>query len=258
MTRLKVAVYTLGKTAIEIQKDLEHMREKFSLFDPLRHISEYYYDFIDDNNILNTTELNKLFARIIETKDIEILILPSLDTLGKDFEKINSYLSICKDNNVKILPIAQIDTFLLNSPPIIEKKLSSLPYGYIWDEKTKKPIPDKDLKVYRTLPLNKRKTGDIVIWIFREFIKYKNYAVIANILNKQRVKSPGILKAEKFNWDSTPHGWNRQQVKNILMNPFYVGQVENHNYEPLISLELWTKVQQKIHTSSRQLKDNYE
>lgn len=95
-------------------------------------------------------------------------------------------------------------------------------YGYKWsyDRKTIEIVPDE---------------AAIVREIFNLAIKEHNYQAIANKLNRQ----------SKLNRNNKQ--WDRQSVRNIVVNKFYAGYLTHKKEEilgkhkPIVSLDVWEK-----------------
>lgn len=90
------------------------------------------------------------------------------------------------------------------------------PYGYqaAWDEKRRILIPDEN-------------TGDIVRYIYENFVDTKSYAVVANELNRRRINPPSVYKKTKEVYhvddDADYKGWDKSAVERILKSETYVG-----------------------------------
>ncbi|MFW9930574.1 MAG: recombinase family protein, partial [Candidatus Thorarchaeota archaeon] len=102
------------------------------------------------------------------------------------------------------------------------------------------------------MPLYKRKPGNIVQWIFKNFIDCKSYAELAKMLNKKKVPSPKDTISKKNGKVNSLSSWNRQHVKNILTNNFYLGErLKAKNYLNLVNEDLWYDVQEIVQEIQR-------
>lgn len=102
-----------------------------------------------------------------------------------------------------------------------ERLATSAPYGYIKDpDNSGHIIPDPDTK-------------DIVIRIFREFLKDPNLKKIAKGLQNDQIITPGQYLYQKYGQirsgvDITdPYRWSSTTIRSILRNQDYIGNTVN-------------------------------
>ena len=102
-----------------------------------------------------------------------------------------------------------------------ERLATSAPYGYIKDpDNPGNIIPDPDTK-------------DIVIRIFREFLKDSNLKKIAKGLQNDQIITPGQYLYQKYGYvhsgvDITdPYRWSSTTIRSILRNQDYIGNTVN-------------------------------
>lgn len=102
-----------------------------------------------------------------------------------------------------------------------ERLATSAPYGYIKDpDDTGHIIPDPDTK-------------DIVIRIFKEFLKDPNLKKIAKGLQNDQIITPGQYLYQKYGYvhsgvDITdPYRWSSTTIRSILRNQDYIGNTVN-------------------------------
>lgn len=102
-----------------------------------------------------------------------------------------------------------------------ERLATNAPYGYIKDpDDNGRIIPDPDTK-------------DIVIRIFREFLKDPNLKKIATCLQNDKIITPGQYLYQKYGYvhsgvDITdPYRWSSTTIRSILRNQDYIGNTVN-------------------------------
>ena len=102
-----------------------------------------------------------------------------------------------------------------------ERPATSAPYGYIKDpDNAGHIIPDPDTK-------------DIVIRIFKEFLKDPNLKKIAKGLQNDQIITPGQYLYQKYGYlhsgvDITdPYRWSSTTIRSILRNQDYIGNTVN-------------------------------
>ena len=113
-----------------------------------------------------------------------------------------------------------------------------VPLGYYRDK-------DKTLKVDVT-------TKDIVLRIFELYLEGKSYQAISNILNEEKVLSPGNKK------------WCDSTIDRIINNKIYMGDYERYKYDtnketelfvdvvpPIITRAMWEEVQKQKEKNQR-------
>ena len=148
-------------------------------------------------------------------------------------------------------------------------------YGYIMgtDEK-RAPIIDEDV-------------APVVVRIFEMYASGMGMRKIAEVLTQEKILSPAIYAQEKYGWKGRPNAlniWSITTVREMLHNPIYIGHMpqlrwtslsyKNHRrfrkdpsewtviyntHEPIISQELWDKVQarEKSVSHGRVTKNDY-
>ena len=102
-----------------------------------------------------------------------------------------------------------------------ERLATNAPYGYIKDpDNPGRIIPDPDTK-------------DIVIRIFREFLKDSNLKKITKGLQNDQIVTPGQYLYQKYGYvhsgvDITdPYRWSSTTIRSILRNQDYIGNTVN-------------------------------
>ena len=102
-----------------------------------------------------------------------------------------------------------------------ERLATNAPYGYIKDpDASGRIIPDPDTK-------------DIVIRIFKEFLKDPNLKKIAKGLQNDQIITPGQYLYQKYGYvhsgvDITdPYRWSSTTIRSILRNQDYIGNTVN-------------------------------
>lgn len=148
-------------------------------------------------------------------------------------------------------------------------------YGYIMgtDEK-RAPIIDEDV-------------APVVVRIFEMYASGMGMRKIAEVLTQEKILSPAIYAQEKYGWKGRPNAlniWSITTVREMLHNPIYIGHMpqlrwtslsyKNHRrfrkdpsewtviyntHKPIISQELWDKVQarEKSVSHGRVTKNDY-
>ena len=113
-----------------------------------------------------------------------------------------------------------------------------VPLGYYRDK-------DKTLKIDVT-------TKDIVLRIFEMYLEGKSYQTISNILNREKILSPGNKK------------WCDWTIDRIINNKVYMGDYERYKYDtdketelfvdvvpPIITRAMWEEVQKQKEKNQR-------
>lgn len=114
------------------------------------------------------------------------------------------------------------------------------PYGYVWENRLLQPDPAR---------------AEVVKHLFRRYVEGEGSHILASELNRR-----GVGKRPRGNRPPAP--WCSNNVLGILHNPVYAGFIRCRGklyagvHEPLITRELWDKVQQLLqeHESAMQKK----
>lgn len=152
---------------------------------------------------------------------------------------------------------------------------SYAPYGYLKDEKN----PNQLVVDFQIAP--------IVVEIFELRAKGTGFATICRILNEKGYLSPGRLRYERGiitnnNKKGSELLWNKHVLKDILTNVVYIGHLAQgrsaqclykgeafhrtspeewdyaeNKHKPIISMELWNKVQEVNQRGQKSAKENY-
>ena len=193
--------------------------------------------------------LTKLLADIKSKKSYDLVAVPTMEMLGDSLPAIKEIIEEFHEYGVSVYNVND-DYFSIKNQinqnwENTSKNRIKVPYGY--DLKNGKILVNESKKLNRNVPIKKRKPGDVVKWIFTTFDKYPSYAEVAKRLNKKKVPPPiQIIKEKRFKRSHSSQ-WNRQQVKNIINNEFYLGnEINGQNHAPLIDITLWEQVQEKI------------
>ena len=105
---------------------------------------------------------------------------------------------------------------------------------------------------------------ELVLLIFRTYLKEKSFRATAQIINKKGYRSKSYVSRR----DTVHLGkkFNKSQIMRMLQNEFYIGKIAYNGeiyegqHEPIIPMELWNKVQAIIKTNrvtgSRSRKQN--
>ncbi|MHA1991791.1 MAG: recombinase family protein [Candidatus Hodarchaeales archaeon] len=253
MLNINVALYCQASDYGKIEGINKELREKIDMNkkSSVNFTSIYYYDIInkrneDENGINSTPMLSKLLADIKTNKKYDLVAIPTMDILGENLHDIRKKINEFHKYGVELFPVNDqyfrikndIETKLYTSP----MNRIKVPYGYIIRKGIVLPHLDKNIR--KNEPLRNRNPGNIVQWIFQSFLKLGSYSEVANKLNEKKVPSPLQVIKERKGRSSKKSTWNRQQVKNILINNFYSGEESAHtSHTGIITTEVWKKVQ---------------
>lgn len=149
------------------------------------------------------------------------------------------------------------------------------PYGYLKDPKDKNHL------------IIDPESAPFVVEIFELRAGGAGIGTITRILNEKGIPSPGRLRFERGiitnnNKKGSDLPWNRHVLSDLLQNVVYIGNlaqgrsgsclykgipfhwtdqsewdVAEHTHEPIVSMELWTKVQKVTARNSQSARKNY-
>lgn len=263
-------------------------------------------------DIVGTNFERPAFKRMIqdiENKKINMVITKSLSRLGRDYIETGRLIEkFFPENEIRYIAILDdVDTFLDSTTDFVA--LKNLMNDFYAKETSKNVKKTKNRKrknegfyYISKAPFGYRKTdvkgnieiveehAKIIRRIYEEFIEGKGTYQIAEILNKEKILTPGLqmdLTVAINNQTEITKIWDCTQVRRILENPIYIGTVvqnktrkinyktkkkiknskedylyiENH-HKPIIDTETWDTVQkilkgkesQKIKASDELLK----
>ncbi|OLS26232.1 MAG: hypothetical protein HeimC3_10110 [Candidatus Heimdallarchaeota archaeon LC_3] len=249
MLNINVALYCQGKDFEKIQDINKELKTKINsikkpgiVFTPI-----YYYDIIKSSERNRTSKnstpmLDQLMNDIKSHKKYDMVAVPSIDILGENLSDLKLLIEEFQSSGVSIYPIND-NYFKLNND--LENKLFfssnnriKVPFGYYLKQGLIHPSLENGTR--KSKPLKLREPGNIVQWIFNSFLKDRSYAEVAKQLNNKSVPPPMQVIQQKKRLRPKHSTWNRQQIKNIILNNFYLGNENmNSKHKPLISKEVW-------------------
>lgn len=226
-----------------------------------------YDEYVDDGysgGNFNRPGFQRLIEDI-ENKRINCVITKDLSRLGRDYIDTGRYIErYFPEHNIRYIAINDdIDTFNetgssdlmpfrlgmndMYAKDISKKVRSTLmdmkrrgkfcgsvpPYGYMRDKENKhKLIPDPN-------------TAPVVKQIFYLYTCGYSSSAIAEILTREEIPTPIMLKNSKKKIDSASHPeiWKHSSVSNILKNEVYTGSVIQHKTQ---NINYKTKKRRKI------------
>jgi hypothetical protein len=256
MLNINVALYCQASDYRKIEGINKELREKIDLNkkSSINFTSIYYYDIINGRNekegeINSTPMLSKLLADIKTNKKYDLVAIPTMDILGENLHDIREKIKEFHKYGVELFPVNDqyfrikndIETKLFTSP----MNRIKVPYGYIIRKSVVLPHLEKNIR--KNEPLRYRNPGNIVQWIFQSFLKLSSYSEVTKRLNEKKVPSHLQVIKERKGRPSKKSTWNRQQVKNILMNNFYSGGESAHtSHTGIITEDTWKKAQRVV------------
>ena len=252
MAVIRVAYYIQASHWSEVNPILKKMKELTIAYTDRQKVFLTSEQYEDVGYTPNTTEAmvgfdSKNFEALlkrIRDKALDLVVIQSLDILGKSLKQVGDILELFRIHGVSVLPLEQSNLLVANSRSTqLElgfKRRTKVPYGYkIINGRI---IADFDPNTPKNLPLNKRLPGNVVLWIFHHYIKIKSFAGIANKLNRHKVFTPESLFHSYSASGILNTSWSRQQVKNVLSNKFYAGLTyDQRDYVPLVAIDLFEK-----------------
>ena len=241
----------------------------------------------------------KRMIQDIENKKINMVITKSLSRLGRDYIETGRLIEkFFPENDIRYIAILDdVDTFLDSTTDFVA--LKNLMNDFYAKETSKNVKKTKNRKrknegfyYISTAPFGYKKIdvkgnieiveeqAKIIRRIYKEFVEGKGTYQIAQILNREKILTPGLqieLAVAVNNQTEITKVWDCTQVKRILENPVYIGTVvqnktrkinyktkkkiknskedyeyiENH-HKPIIDMETWDTVQKILKGKGRQ------
>ena len=249
MLNINVALYCQGRDFAKIQVINQELKTKINsikkpgiTFTPI-----YYYDIISSSvetkDVKKATPmLNQLISDIKLHKKYDLVAIPSIDILGDKLSDLKTLIKEFQNSGVSVYPINDsyfrikndLDNRLFSSP----NNRIKVPFGYFLKQGFIHPSLENNSP--KSKPLKLRKPGNIVQWIFNSFIKFRSYSEVAKQLNNKKVPPPLQVIRQKKRLRSKHSTWNRQQIKNIILNNFYLGNINKSlKHLPLVSKNIW-------------------
>lgn len=284
---------------MRLSKDDGDKEESESITNQRKILSSYakdnnykiYDEYIDDG--YSGTNFNrpnfKRMIKDIETGKINMVITKNLARLGRDYIETGRYIeTFFPENEVRYIAVLDdVDTYLdKNCDTVAFKNIMNDFYAKETSKNIKKTKNRKKQEgFYYTsyapfgytkidkaghLKINEVE-AETVKRIFSEFIGGKGTYQIAQLLNKEKINTPGLsmnMTGVINNVTDTTNIWRHTTVKRILTNPVYIGTIvqnkrkkisykskkmialpkEQHtiteNHHPaIIDLEIWNTVQ---------------
>ena len=215
-----------------------------------------YDEYVDDG--YSGTNFNRpSFKRMIndiKSKKINMVITKNLARLGRDYIETGRYIeSFFPENNVRYIAILDdVDTYLdKNCDTVAFKNIMNDFYAKETSKNIKKTKNRKKQEgfyyiTYAPFGYKKvNKSGDLVIdevaadvvrRIYNEFLNGKGTYQIAQLLNKEKVETPGIymkMPGTINNKTKTTDLWKHTTIKRILTNPIYIGTIVQNKRKKL-------------------------
>ncbi|MBQ2937885.1 MAG: recombinase family protein [Clostridia bacterium] len=207
-----------------------------------------YDEYIDDG--YSGTNFNrpnfKRMIKDIETRKVNMVITKNLARLGRDYIETGRYIeTFFPENEIRYIAILDdVDTYLdKNCDTVAFKNIMNDFYAKETSKNIKKtknrkkqegfyytsyaPFGYTKIDKAGNLKINEV-TADIVRKIFKEFIGGKGTYQIAQLLNKEKVVTPGLsmnMTGVVNNITNTTNIWRHTTIKRILTNPIYIGTV---------------------------------
>lgn len=207
-----------------------------------------YDEYIDDG--YSGTNFNrpnfKRMIKDIENGKINMVITKNLARLGRDYIETGRYIeTFFPENEIRYIAILDdVDTYLdKNCDTVAFKNIMNDFYAKETSKNIKKtknrkkqegfyytsyaPFGYTKIDKAGNLKINEV-TADTVKRIFKEFIGGKGTYQIAQLLNKEKVVTPGLsmnMAGVVNNITNTTNIWRHTTIKRILTNPIYIGTV---------------------------------
>ena len=207
-----------------------------------------YDEYIDDG--YSGTNFNrpdfKRMIKDIKAGKVNMVITKNLARLGRDYIESGRYIeTFFPENEIRYIAILDdVDTYLdKNCDTVAFKNIMNDFYAKETSKNIKKTKNRKKQEgFYYTsyAPFGYKKinkegkliidevAADTVRRIFREFIAGKGTYQIAQMLNKEKVTTPGLymnMTGVVNNITNTTNIWSNVTIKRILTNPIYIGTV---------------------------------
>ena len=256
-----------------------------------------YGEYVDDG--YSGTNFNrpdfKRMIKDIEAGKINMVITKNLARLGRDYIETGRYIeTYFPEHDVRYIAILDdVDTFLdKNCETVAFKNIMNDFYAKETSKNVKKTKNRKKQEgFYYTsyAPFGYKKTdkaghleideiaATTVRRIYKEFLLGKGTYQIAQLLNKEKIATPGIqmnMSSVVNNITNTTNSWRHTVIKRILTNPIYIGTtvqnkrkkisykskkmiylpkeqytIQENHHEGIIDKETWNIVQQKFENS---------
>lgn len=219
-------------------------------------IKEIVYDDGYSGTNFNRPGFQKVIE-LIETKQINCILLKDLSRLGRNFLKVSEYVEeYFPRKNVRLISINDNYDSDIESDEELTVAIRNFLNGYyvkesrkkflaaIKNKSTKRPLNSKGYYGYKLVKKRKERTKSLVIdeeaaevvkRIFNLFISGKSTGEIVKQLHDERVLAP-LYHMQKVNgWKFTGvnvseddlYKWNRNTILDIIKNPAYLGHTIN-------------------------------
>lgn len=256
-----------------------------------------YDEYIDDG--YSGTNFNrpdfKRMIKDIESGKINMVITKNLARLGRDYIETGRYIeTYFPEHDIRYIAILDdVDTYLdKNCDTVAFKNIMNDFYAKETSKNVKKTKNRKKQEGFYYIsyaPFGYKKidkaghleideiAATTVRRIFKEFLSGKGTYQISQLLNKEKITTPGIqmnMPSVVNNMTNTANLWNHNEIKRILTNPIYIGttvqnkrkkisykskklialpkeqhMVQEKHHEAIINKETWDIVQQRFKNS---------
>lgn len=206
---------------------------------------QIYDEYIDDG--YSGTNFNRPdFRRMIkDIKDgnVNMVITKNLARLGRDYIETGRYIeTFFPEHNIRYIAILDdVDTYLdKNCDTVAFKNIMNDFYAKETSKNIKKTKNRKKQEGFYYItyaPFGYKKVdksgnlkidevaADTVRRIFKEFVAGKGTYQIAQLLNREKVVTPGLQMDMVSNITNTTNIWRHTTIKRILTNPIYIGTI---------------------------------
>lgn len=207
-----------------------------------------YDEYIDDG--YSGTNFNrpdfKRMIKDIKNGKVNMVITKNLARLGRDYIETGRYIeSFFPENEIRYIAILDdVDTYLdKNCDTVAFKNIMNDFYAKETSKNIKKTKNRKKQEGFYYIsyaPFGYKKVdkagnlkidevaADTVRRIFKEFLNGKGTYQIAQLLNKEKVVTPGLymnMTGVVNNITNTTNIWRHTTIKRILTSPIYIGTV---------------------------------
>ncbi|MDD2494641.1 MAG: recombinase family protein [Tissierellia bacterium] len=290
-SKKRVCAYARVSTGSELQG--ESLENQITYYENLiKNTPEYeFVEIFADQGISGTTDNRPEFQRMIEKArngEIDLIITKSISRFARntavmletvrELKILNVEVRFEKENLNTLSGDGELMLTVLSS--FAQEESENISQNIKWRVKEKFEKGEVILTTERFLGYDKDEYGDLIInieeakivdRIYKEYLSGKGCFTIAKEFNKKGIPTVtgskwhestilNILKNEKYKGDVhlqkyyTPENFKRQTVKNN-------GEVDSYyleeNHPPIISKEMWKKVQEEI-TRRAEEKGNIE
>lgn len=249
----------------------------------------YADEGISGKNIIDRPEVRRLIEDI-KKRLIDVVILYRFDRLTRNNRDTEDIINIIQEFGVEIFTISggaidvstatgRFQIRINGAVAMLEREQTIERIKIALEQKVKEGYTLASAttcygynrkKHDKNQTINK-KEASIVKKIFTMYADGKSFTEISNILNLKQIpaKLNGVIRknhktGKKYTINSV---WTPKTIKLILTNPTYIGKVRYHvgkkdefisngNHEPIIDINLWNLVQDKIKRSHNKNRTN--